>query len=152
MVGNLEGTVGFDEKTVAFKKATDWLKLEKGLDYGTIGTRLGLKRTQMDMIRAFRRRVTNQEIRSFVDAYPDVYRFFYSSDTNIVDDNKAQTLNEPMTTHFYGKQKQEPWPELVETQRKLIARLEAELEEVKGKLKEVEGQNKVLEKIVSQLK
>lgn len=154
MVGVVEGTVGNFEKTVAFIKATNFLKEEKGVKFLDIGKMIGLNKGQMNMVRIKRRYVTRKEIDTLLQAYPDVAHFFnneYAKDyeDKITDNEK---LHEPMVTQFYGKNKQEPWHELVETQRKLIARLEAELEEVKGKLKEVEGQNKALEKIVSQLK
>lgn len=156
MVGNLEGTVGFDEKTVAFKKATDWLKLDKGVDYGKVSSLLGLRRTQMDMVRAFRRKVTNQEIRSLMEAYPETARFFKNTDTTLEHESPpaTQALNEPMSTNFYGKQppRPEPWEELVETQRKLIAMLEKELAEVKERLKVVEVERNALVEIVTQKK
>lgn len=152
MVGNLEGTVGNVEETVAFIEATNFLKKEKGVKFGDIGDLLGLNRGQLNMTRIKRRYITKQEIGKLLQHYPEAARFFKAPDTT-EEHATTQTLNEPMGTHFYGKQiRPEPWEELAETQRKLIARLEAELVEVKGKLREMEGQNKALIEIVSQRK
>lgn len=151
MVGNVEGTVGNLEETVAFIQATNFLKKEKGVSFGDIGNLLGLNRGQLNMTRIKRRYVTKKEIDKLLQHYPELTRFFEEKENETSYENK--TMNEPMGTHFYGKnQKPHPYEELVETQRKLIAKLESELEEVKGRLKTVEGERKALIEIVSQLK
>jgi hypothetical protein len=149
-VGNFEGTVANHKETVAFKMATDWLKTEKNTDYGDVAKAIGITRSRLQMLRMFRTRIKNQEVGKLLSIYPDVANFF----EKLKQDGTSyenQTLNEPMGTHFYGKSTDHR-DELIDLQKKLIARLEAELEEVKGKLKEVEGQNKVLVEIVSQRK
>lgn len=143
MVSNYKETVRFDKKTVAFRKATDWLKTEKAVKYNEIEAEIGLKEGQMDMVRAFRRRVQPKEIKMLTEKYPETEQFF-------IEELDTQTLNEPISTHFYGKQ--DPWQELVETQKKLIERLEIELTEVKERLMVVEAEKKTLVDIVSRRK
>jgi hypothetical protein len=150
MVADFYGTVGFDEETVAFIKAIEFVKKRHRIFYKEISEKIGLTKEQGEQIRAGRRKASNEDISNLIKQYPDSLSFFDKLYKNTEKDN--QTLHEPMVTQFYGKQETHPYHELIETQRKLIAKLEAELEEVKGKLKEVEGQNKVLVEIVSQRK
>lgn len=148
MVGNFEGTVGNYEKTVAFINATNYLKEEKGIKFVEVGELLGLNKGQMNMIRIKRRHISKKEIDTLLNTYPDLTRFF--KDT--IFEHEKQTLNEPMSTHFYSKQNDDPWKDLVDTQRKLIAKLEEELAETKDKLRVVEAEKKTLVEIVSQRK
>lgn len=159
MVGNFEGTVGFDEKTVTFINAVNHIKKQRGLLLKEIASQIGLDEDRHNMIRAKRSRATIEEIQSLLKTYPEALNFF--SKFNFITGNTTleqienppvtQKLNEPMGTHFYGK-KPEPWPELVDTQKKLIEKLEAELVEVKERLKVVEAERKTLIDIVSQRK
>lgn len=146
----IEETVGFDEKTAAFVNATNYVKRQRRKFLKDVVAAIGMNEETNSMIRAKRRKVTNDEIESLIKTYPETDSFF-----NFIKENEAsyenQTLNEPMGTHFYGKSTDHR-DELIDLQKKLIARLELELSEVKERLKVVEAERKTLIDIVSQRK
>jgi hypothetical protein len=145
----IEETVGYDEETVAFNNAVKEVKKNRRLFYKAISERIGLTIEQGKQIRAGKRRASNLDILNLIKHYPETLKFFpnYENDTSALE----QTLNEPMGTHFYGKSTDHR-DELIDLQKKLIARLELELAEVKEKLKVVEAERKTLIEIVSQRK
>jgi tRNA(Ile)-lysidine synthase TilS/MesJ len=146
MVANYKDTVRFHEETVAFRKATDWLKKEKSVKYYVTEAAIGMNEGQMDMVRAFRRRVTKQEVRALVEKYPETEQFFQEK-TNTTSEHESphatQTLNEPMSTHFYGK-KPDPWQELAETRKELLEKQKEEIEALKEHVRQLEMEKKVL--------
>lgn len=141
MVANLEGTVGNVEETVAFIEATNFLKKEKGVKFGEIGKLLGLNRGQLNMTRIKRRYITLQEVDKLLQHYPETAKFF--KNTTSVESDEIQTLNEPMSTHFYGKT-QDPWQQLAETQKELLEKQKEELAALKEQVRHLEMEKKVL--------
>lgn len=68
--------VGISKGTVAFIKATDFLKGVKRLKHGEIAEKIGLTRSQYDQSRGGRRVVLEPEIIKLKESYPEVARFF----------------------------------------------------------------------------
>lgn len=95
MVGNYKITVGSLEGTVAFIAATDFLKAEKNVSFKKIAEVLGLKRSQLDMVRIKRRYLTRQEIDKFLQEYPETARFFQKHEPGAGTSNQTDEIREP---------------------------------------------------------
>lgn len=139
----IEETVGFDEKTAAFVNATNYVKRQRRKFLKDVVAAIGMNEETNSMIRAKRRKVTNDEIESLIKTYPETDSFF-----NFIKENEAsyenQTLNEPMGTHFYAKNQIEPWRELAEVQKKMLEKQEAEIAVLKDQVRVLEMEKKVL--------
>lgn len=147
-VGILEGTVANHKETVGFKMATDWLKSEKSIEYGTVAKRIGLTRSRLQMLRMFRTKVKKQEVDNLLQHYPDAAQFFKKLDTNTLNSDRnppvtEQTLHEPMGTHFYGKSP-DPWQQLAETRKLLLDKQADELAALREQVRLLEMEKKVL--------
>lgn len=125
-----------DEKTVAFRKATDYIKAEKGISLKEIAKKIDIKRNRFDFLRTQRVKVTDDEIKNLTEKYPETLQFFTKM--------AIQQTREPMILYNDGNTLRS----LVETQRKLIEKLEKEIEILQKKVSILEGENKALQKII----
>lgn len=122
------GTVGNIEETVAFKKATDFLKKEKNISFGKIASKIGLTRSQMDMMRIQRRYITMQELDKFLKEFPIVSQFFEKTPT---------AFSEPETQPY---QKSEFSIKLISALEELLEK-ERELAALKLQIGELKAEN-----------
>lgn len=134
------GMAAIHEETVAFIEATDWLKDEKSIDYGEVGDKIGLTRSQLNMVRIRRRKIKIKEVDKLLQHYPEVSHFFK---------NTSLIANEPMETYLNGGSNPNTLKELLEIQRKYIAKLEEENRALVEKNQKMEGENKALKEILS---
>lgn len=114
--------VGISKRTVAFVKATDFLKDFKGIKHGDIADKMELSRGVYDQARGGRRKVTEEETNKLIRNFPEVISYFEG-----INDEIGDTV-----VDFY-KEKGEDG-ELVEALRKTIKAQEEVIEMLKERL------------------
>lgn len=141
MVGFFEGTVGSDEETVSFNLAVRHIKERRRMYYKDVSARIGLTKEQGEQIRAGRRKASNDDIQKLIFEFPEAATFFDKLKSSKEAD--TQTLNEPMGTHFYGKQP-DPWQQLADERKRLLDKQDDEIRALKEQVKQLQIEKQVL--------
>lgn len=123
-----------------FIKATDYLKEHNQITFGEMAEAIGEKEHAITNIRRGSKKPSPLLVSKLVKIYPQVESFFA---TNVAGDDM---VHEPM--YFYNDG--HALKELVETQRKLIERLEDENNKLQSANEQLKGENKALKDIFRQ--
>jgi len=103
--------------TVSFNEAVNWLKFKSIISkYNEIAPIIGVSIAQFDMIRAFRRKIKEEEILRLIKKYPETVKFFKGG--NQYEKTEKETPSDIITVQ----------KELIEAQKKIISSKESDIE------------------------